>query len=303
MLILEGDADAPHVLATGNSRRRRSIAATPLPALQEELRDMLGRRHADPAARRRAGRAPICPAGSIRPRWSRCSRSACRDTLQTFSIGFDDAGPRRVRAPAYSRRASPDRAQSRAVLARATSREVFPRTIRTPRARCCAPRRRRCSCCRGLVRRSNVKVVLTGEGADEVLGGYDIFKEAKVRQFWAQQPRLDLASGVAQAAVSVPRPHLGAERGLSARNSSASALRNPDDPVFSHLPRWATTAQCKLFWSDDFRAQRHRHRRSSGCAPRCRPKCRAGIRSIAPNTWRRRRCCRATCCPRRAIAC
>ena len=30
------------------------------------------------------------------------------------------------------------------------------------------------------------KVVLTGEGADEVLGGYDIFKEAKIRQFWGR---------------------------------------------------------------------------------------------------------------------
>jgi asparagine synthase (glutamine-hydrolysing) len=40
----------------------------------------------------------------------------------------------------------------------------------------------------GLVRQHGYKVVLTGEGADEVLGGYDLFKEAKIRQFWARQP-------------------------------------------------------------------------------------------------------------------
>ena len=40
----------------------------------------------------------------------------------------------------------------------------------------------------GLVRREGYKVVLTGEGADEVLGGYDLFKEAKCRRFWARQP-------------------------------------------------------------------------------------------------------------------
>ena len=39
-----------------------------------------------------------------------------------------------------------------------------------------------------LVREHGYKVVITGEGADEVLGGYDIFKEAKVRRFWARDP-------------------------------------------------------------------------------------------------------------------
>lgn len=38
------------------------------------------------------------------------------------------------------------------------------------------------------VREAGYKVVLTGEGADEFLGGYDIFKEAKVRRFWAAEP-------------------------------------------------------------------------------------------------------------------
>ena len=31
-------------------------------------------------------------------------------------------------------------------------------------------------------------VALTGEGADETFGGYDIFKEAKLRRFCARQP-------------------------------------------------------------------------------------------------------------------
>ena len=34
-----------------------------------------------------------------------------------------------------------------------------------------------------LVRDQGYKVVLTGEGSDEILGGYDIFKEAKIRRF------------------------------------------------------------------------------------------------------------------------
>ncbi|NOU18142.1 MAG: asparagine synthase (glutamine-hydrolyzing) [Bacteroidales bacterium] len=38
------------------------------------------------------------------------------------------------------------------------------------------------------VRQNNIKVVLTGEGADEMLAGYDIFKEMAIRRFWACEP-------------------------------------------------------------------------------------------------------------------
>ena len=39
-----------------------------------------------------------------------------------------------------------------------------------------------------LVHEHDYKVVITGEGADELLSGYDIFKEMKIRRFWAKDP-------------------------------------------------------------------------------------------------------------------
>jgi asparagine synthase (glutamine-hydrolysing) len=96
--------------------------------------------------------------------------------------------------------------------------------------------------------------VLTGEGADEVLGGYDIFKESKVRHFWARQP----ASRWRPALLKRLYPYLdvtSAQSDSYLREFFGTGLNAPDDPCFSHLPRWATTAQCKMFWSEEFRSR------------------------------------------------
>ncbi|MCW8855327.1 MAG: asparagine synthase (glutamine-hydrolyzing) [Gammaproteobacteria bacterium] len=104
----------------------------------------------------------------------------------------------------------------------------------------------------GLVHSQNYKVVLTGEGADEVLGGYDIFKEAKIRQFWARNPQ----SKFRPLLLKRLYPYLDLSKGQAyLQNFFGTAIQSPELLWFSHLPRWETTARCKDFFSDEMKAK------------------------------------------------
>lgn len=104
-----------------------------------------------------------------------------------------------------------------------------------------------------LVHAQGYKVVLTGEGSDEVLGGYDIFKEAKIRRFWAQQPDSLRRAQLLRRLY----PWLGAAAGQGIgylRKFYGVGLDTPEAPLFSHLTRFRNTAQCKQFFSRDLAA-------------------------------------------------
>ncbi|MEO7199027.1 MAG: asparagine synthase (glutamine-hydrolyzing) [Dokdonella sp.] len=103
------------------------------------------------------------------------------------------------------------------------------------------------------VRQQGFKVVMSGEGADEVFAGYDLFKEAKVRRFWARQPD------------SRWRPLLlGRLYGYLANSPVANAafaqsffgqgMEHLDRPVFAHVPRWRSSQRALGFLSPELRA-------------------------------------------------
>src|SRR5437763_10082447 len=103
-----------------------------------------------------------------------------------------------------------------------------------------------------LVHRNGFKVVLTGEGADEVFAGYDIFKEAKLRRFCAQQPHS------ARRPLLLRRlyPYLPGLQAQSQKYLEAffgAGLGATDDPLYSHLPRLRTTGGAKALFSGTLR--------------------------------------------------
>jgi asparagine synthase (glutamine-hydrolysing) len=99
-----------------------------------------------------------------------------------------------------------------------------------------------------LVRDQGYKVVLTGEGSDEMLGGYDIFKEAKIRRFWAQYPESRFRPILLRRLYPYMK-NLQSQPDAYLRAFFRVRKDDLGSPLFSHLPRWDMTSKLKLFFS------------------------------------------------------
>lgn len=180
------------------------------------------------------------------------ARAAAGSRLKTFSIGFDDPEYDETR---YQREASRflGTEHSEVLCTPRDIREVFPDVVwhteqpilRTAPAPMFLLSR--------LVRESGYKVVVTGEGADELLGGYDIFKEAKIRHFWARQPH----SAWRPMLLKRLYPYVNdLQRQSSAYLKQFFHVTKAEaiDPCFSHLPRWGLTSKIKQFYSEELKS-------------------------------------------------
>lgn len=101
------------------------------------------------------------------------------------------------------------------------------------------------------VRAAGYKVVLTGEGADEAFGGYDLFKEAALRRFVARAP----GSRCRPALLQRLYPYLAASPGAARSLTQAyfgSGLDRVDAPGFAHAMRLATTRRVFQFFRPEW---------------------------------------------------
>ncbi len=131
--------------------------------------------------------------------------------------------------------------------------EAFPRLIRHTEAPVLRTAAAPLLLLSGQVREQGYKVVLTGEGADEVFAGYDLFKEAKIRRFWARQPQSRFRHRLLGRLYGyLDNSPVGSE--AMAQAFFGRGMEHIDRPIFAHAPRWATSQRALAFLSPALRA-------------------------------------------------
>ena len=105
-----------------------------------------------------------------------------------------------------------------------------------------------------LVRESGIKVVLTGEGADEMFAGYDLFREGKVRRFWGRQPD----SAIRPRLLERLYPYL-ARSPVAQRSMAAEFFGRGREqwakPGFAHQTRWQPAAALQRLFTAEMRQE------------------------------------------------
>ncbi len=95
-----------------------------------------------------------------------------------------------------------------------------------------------------LVRDNGIKVVITGEGSDEMFAGYNIFKETKIRNFWSKQPDSLIRPSLLQNLYPY-LPQMKQANPNMLKMFYGYRLEDIDNPLYSHLLRWNNSNHIK----------------------------------------------------------
>jgi asparagine synthase (glutamine-hydrolysing) len=103
------------------------------------------------------------------------------------------------------------------------------------------------------VNRSGFKVVITGEGADELFLGYDLFKETAVRRFMARDPASARRRKLVRQLYRYVSQRDSMQKGLEL--TLQTGLNQVNDDFFSHYLRWNKTSRLQHYFLPEVRAQ------------------------------------------------
>jgi len=99
------------------------------------------------------------------------------------------------------------------------------------------------------VQDAGYKVVLTGEGADEALVGYDIFRETVLRRTMATHPESEKIPEMLQQLYPW-RKDITKNLKMSKQFFGSPREGYIDESFFSHVTRWKTTSSAKKFFAE-----------------------------------------------------
>lgn len=102
------------------------------------------------------------------------------------------------------------------------------------------------------VRDHNIKVVITGEGADELFGGYNIFKETKIKHFWAKDPKSKYRPLLLKKLYPYI-PQINKVNSNILKMFFGYKLNETTSPIYSHLLRWHNTSRINNYLSKDYK--------------------------------------------------
>lgn len=236
-----------------------TLAARPMAELAEEARALL----TDAVRLQRQADVPVGVLlsggldSSVLAALSAAHGGAGEPATQAFSLGFDDAEYDERSAQAAAQQGLALQAQVR-VCGSADIAAAFPRAVwhaEQPLVRTAAAPLMLLA---ATVRQAGVKAVLSGEGADEVFAGYDLFKEAQLRRFVARNPSSHWRHRLLGRLYPYLR-HSPTGPGSLASSTWQRQMPNLADPVFAHQPRLRSGTRALALIHPDLRPQLTRH--------------------------------------------